>query len=122
MPPNCGGRYPWAKGCREYFSADVVTAVDISMDGGTPFDTIPAPIAATREARLVFPILSLGRMIGRHFVQIQEAGLARVTLFGNHHPHAHRLRLVGEQLQKFRVWDLDKLLVVLFSPIPPAFS
>ena len=26
--------------------------------------------------------------------------MARVTLFGDHHPHAHRLRLVGEQLQK----------------------
>jgi len=29
--PNCGGRYPWAKGCREYFSANVKRPIHIGM-------------------------------------------------------------------------------------------
>jgi len=58
MPPNCGGLSPWAKGCREYFSADVVTAVDIGMNGGSPFDTIAAAISAARELRFVLLIHS----------------------------------------------------------------
>ena len=45
----CGGLYPWAEGCRDYFSADVVRAVDIGVDGSTPFDAILATISAARE-------------------------------------------------------------------------
>src|SRR2546430_11288170 len=62
--PNCGGLYPSAKGCREYFSADVETAIHIGMNGGTPFDTIPAAISAARELRFVFLIHSLIGIIG----------------------------------------------------------
>src|SRR5215467_5455779 len=51
------------KGCRDYFSADVVTAVDIGMDGRAPCDTIPAPIATPRELRFVLLIRSLGGII-----------------------------------------------------------
>src|SRR5260370_25807680 len=43
--PNCSGLYPWAKGCREYFSAAVVRAVHIGIDWGTTFDAIPATFA-----------------------------------------------------------------------------
>ena len=71
--PNCGGLYPWAKGCREYFSADVVAAVHIGMDGGTPFDTIPATIATPRELRFVLLIRSLGGIIAGQDIEVKAS-------------------------------------------------
>src|SRR5215467_1628507 len=99
MPPNCGGRYPWSKGCREYFSADVVAAVDIGMDGSAPFDAIPAAISIAGEVRLLFLVGSLARIVGRQHIEIPKTGFARITFFRDHHPHPNRLRLRGEQLQ-----------------------
>jgi hypothetical protein len=95
--PNCGGLYPSAKGCREYFSADVETAVHIGMNGGTPFDTIPAAISAAREMRFVFLIHALSGIIGGQDIEVQEAGFARVTLFGDLCRHIlHPLQTEGQ--------------------------
>jgi hypothetical protein len=39
---NCGAPYPQAiKGCREYFSADVVAAIDIRVHRCPPLDFVP---------------------------------------------------------------------------------
>jgi hypothetical protein len=62
---------PSAEGCREYFSADVVRAVDIGVDGSTPFDTIPAAISAARELRLVFLIHSLLGIIAGQDIEVK---------------------------------------------------
>src|SRR5258708_13748844 len=98
---NCGGLYPWAKGWREYFSADVETAVHIGMNGATTFDTIPAAISAAGELRFVFLIHSLIGIIGGQGIELQEAAFARVTLFGDHHPNPHCLPLLCNHVQPF---------------------
>jgi hypothetical protein len=64
---------PSAKGCREYFSADVVRAVDIGVDGGTPFDTIPAAIATARELRFVLLIRSLSGIIAGQDIEVKAS-------------------------------------------------
>src|SRR5258707_5043492 len=75
--PNCGGLYPSTiKGCREYFSTDVVGAVDIGVDGSTPFDAVPTAIPATSEAGFVLLLRPLGRVGCREHITIQEAGTA----------------------------------------------
>ena len=52
--PNCGGLYLWAiKGCREYFSSDVITAVDIGMDEALATYPIPPPVASATETRFL---------------------------------------------------------------------
>src|SRR5215472_7942206 len=86
--PNCSGRYPWAKSCREYFSSDIETAVDIGMDGSTVFDTIPAPITTTRKTRLLLLLDSPSRVIAGQGIQIQEAGFAGIALFRDQHADA----------------------------------
>src|SRR5215471_15507151 len=98
MPPNCGGRYPSAiEGCREYFSGDVVTAVDIGVDGSTSFDAVPAAIPATGEARFVLLFQPLGRVVCWKHIAIQEAGTAGIGFFGEQHGDSNKLCFVGEQ-------------------------
>src|SRR5258708_19508076 len=79
--PNCGGLYPSAKGCREYFSADVETAIHIGMNGGTPFDTIPAAISAAREMQFVSLLHSLIAIIGGQDTEAQQPRFALLTPF-----------------------------------------
>ena len=97
--PNCGGRYPWAKRCREYVAPDVKTAVHIGMDGGTAFDAIPATSTPTREVGLLLLLGSPRRVIDGQRVQIQEAGFAGIALFRDQHLHAARLGFVREEFQ-----------------------
>src|SRR5215471_18405196 len=94
--PNCGGLYPWAKGCREYFSSDVKGPIHVGMDGSATFDAIPAAIATTRETRFVLLLGFLHWIIGGKWVEVQEAGFARVALFGHDHPDTSCLRFIRE--------------------------
>src|SRR5215472_16282687 len=96
--PNCGGLYPWAKSCREYFSSDIETAVHIGMDGGTAFDMIPAPITTTRKAGLLLLLGSLSRVIAGQGVQVQEASFAGIALFRDQHADALCLCFVHKEL------------------------
>src|SRR5260370_10361900 len=115
--PNCGGLYPSAKGCREYFAGDSIAAIDIGMDGSTPFDTVPATLSSPREAWLLLLVRSLLGIVDRKHIPIEETGLAGVGLLRDDHPDANRLRLVGEQVQKLRMADLHKLLTMLFPQL-----
>src|SRR5258708_12692484 len=114
---NWGGLYPSGKGWREYFGGDSIAAIDIGMDGSTPFDTVPATLSAPREAWLLLLVSSLLGIVDRKHIPIEETGLAGVALFGDDHPDANRLRLVGEQVQKLRMGDLHKLLSMLFPQL-----
>ena len=70
--PNCRCPYPYAKGGRDYFSADVVRPVHIAVDQAVPAGTIPAPVPLPAEARVLLPRW----IVGRQGIPIQEARLA----------------------------------------------
>src|SRR6266403_268611 len=110
--PDCGGRYPWAiEGCREYFSADVVGAIHISMHRGSPFDPIPAPITSPAE-----PVIRLvGRIVDWHHIAIEEAGFAGITFFGDDDCDTDQFGLVAQHLDEARMRDLHKRLVMALA-------
>ena len=56
-PPgtNCCALYSWAKGCRSYFSQDVVTAVHIRVQNPFPTGIIPTSITTPTESGWLFP-------------------------------------------------------------------
>ena len=97
---HCGGLYPWAKGCRDYFSSDVKGPIHVGMDGSATFDAIPAAIATTRETRFVLLLGALRWIIGWEWVEVQEAGFARVALFPNDHANADQLRFIRQHLDE----------------------
>src|SRR2546425_776395 len=110
--PNCGGLYLWAiKGCREYFSRDVITAVDISMDEALATCPIPPPVASATETRF----LCLLGLVGGKRIAVQETGLAGVAFFGHDDCDAHQRRFVLEHLDEARMGDLDKRLIVALA-------
>ena len=93
---NCGALYPSTiKGCREYFSANVIAAIDIRMDGRTSFDAVPAPRSRPRKTWLVFLFCPLGGIIGGKRVTIQETGLAGVGFFREDDGDTHRFGFVA---------------------------
>jgi hypothetical protein len=97
MSPNCRGRYPWAvKGCRDYFSANVVAAIHVRVDDALPARIIAAPVSPAAEARFLCPL----RIIHRDLIAVKETGFAGVALFREDHTDAHQFRLVGQQLDK----------------------
>src|SRR5262252_4921792 len=51
-------------------------------------------------------------IIDRNGVTIQEGGFTRVTFLLEHHLYSHALGFVGEHIDKTRMRDLDKLLIV----------
>ena len=111
---NCGALYPSTiKGSREYFSANVIAAIDIRMDGRTSFDAVPAPRSRPRKTWLVFLLRPLSGIIGGKRVTIQETGLAGVGFFREDDGDTHRLGFVGQHLDEPCVRDLHKLLIVL---------
>src|SRR5712692_7507482 len=78
--PDCGGLYTSTiKGCREYFSADVVGAIHVRMHRRPSVDPIPASITPPAECvlRLIVGIVDW------HRITIEEAGLAGIALFGD---------------------------------------
>src|SRR5438876_101206 len=110
--PNCGDLYLWAiKGCREYFSSDVITAVDIGMDEALATCPIPSPVASTTETRLLRPL----GVVGGKRIAVQKTGLACVAFFGHDDSDAHQRRLVLEHLDETRMGDLDKRLIVALA-------
>src|SRR5258708_17417796 len=118
--PNCGGLYPSAvEGCREYFSTDVVGAVNIGVHGSTPFDAVPTAIPATREVRFVTLLLAVGRVVCWEHIAIQEAGTAGVGFFGEQHRNAHQLGFVGEQLDEPGMGNLHEFLIVAMAQLHP---
>jgi hypothetical protein len=118
--PNCRGRYPLAiKGCREYFSTDVVGAIHVRVDGCSPFDAVPTFVARPREAGVVLLLGSQVRVVGRKRIAIQEAGTARIGFLSDEHRDARPLRFVGEQLDEFGMRDLHELLIVLLAQLHP---
>jgi len=97
MPPNCRDRYPWAvKGCRDYFSADIVGPIDIGVDDSLPAGRIPAPVTPATEARFLCPL----RIINRDLIAVEETRTAGIAFLGEYHTDAHQLCFVGKQLNK----------------------
>src|SRR5260370_20975491 len=85
--PNCGGLYLSAvKGCREYFSSDVITAIDIGMDEALATCPIPPPIASATETRFLRPL----GVVGGKRIAAQEPGLACVAFFCTDDRDAHQ--------------------------------
>ena len=112
--PNCGGLYLSAiKGCREYFSSDVITAIDIGMDEALATCPIPPPIASATETRFLRPL----GVVGGKRIAVQETGLACVAFFGNDDCDAHQRRFVLEHLDEARMGDLDKRLIVALAQL-----
>src|SRR5229473_1766141 len=112
--PNCGGLYLSAiKGCREYFSSDVITAIDIGMDEALATCPIPPPIASATETRFLRPL----GVVGGKRIAVQETGLACVAFFGNDDGDAHQRRFVLEHLDEARMGDLDKRLIVALAQL-----
>src|SRR2546423_10775868 len=113
-PPgtNCRARYSSAKGCRSYFSADVVTAVHIGMDNLPVSRLIPTacnPFPAKRRWLRLFWI------VGGNVVQVKKSSFGRVAFFVGHHLNAHERPFVLHHLKKTGVRHLHKLLVVLLT-------
>ena len=95
--PNCGGLYPWAiKGCRDYFSADIVGPIDIGVDDSLPAGRIPAPVTPATEARFLCPL----RIIHRDLIAVEETRTAGIAFLGEYHTDAHQLCFVGKQLDQ----------------------
>src|SRR5260370_7643287 len=87
--PNCGGLYLSAiKGCREYFSSDVITAVDIGMDEALATCPIPPPVASATETRFLRPLGAVG---GKR-IAVQETPPPCAPFFDNNDFDPHQLR------------------------------
>jgi hypothetical protein len=111
---NCRAPYPWAiKGCREYFSANVVGTVDIGMNRLAPFDFIPATGSCAGKTRLFLLLCPLTRIIIWQRITIEKTRFAGLGFFGEQDGHANRLSFVGQHLDKLGMRDLHKFLVVL---------
>src|SRR5260370_1232721 len=105
--PNCGGLYLSAvKGCREYFSSYVITAIDIGMDEALATCPIPPPIASATETRFLRPL----GVVGGKRIAVQETGLACVAFFGNDDCDAHQHRFVLEHLDEARMGDITVII------------
>ena len=89
------------------------------MDRSAAFDAIPAAMATTRETRFVLLLGSLRWIIGGQWVEVQEAGFARVALFGDNHRDTDKLGLVCEQLDESGMGDVHKFLIVLAAQLHP---
>src|SRR5260370_9866784 len=112
--PNCRGRYPWAiKGCGDYFSADVVGAIDIGVDDPLTAGIIPASVTPATETRFS---RTCG-IVNRDLVSVKEAGTARVAFHRVNHPDSPPVILFGKQLNIPGIRGLPKLLIWLISPI-----
>src|SRR6266566_7701342 len=112
MPPNCRGRYPSTiKGCRDYFSANVVAAIHIGVDDSLPAGRIPAPVPPATETWFRCP----GRIIHRDIIAVKKTGFAGIALLGENHTDAHQLCFVGEQLDETGMRDLHKVLVIALA-------
>src|SRR5450755_342987 len=101
----CNIRYPFAKGVRDYFANDVITAIDIGM---------VAMSIGTAEQTPMDPLAQIVLMLTQ-FLPVQKATLAGVGLFGDEHMYPYELRFVGQHLEKASVWNVHKILIV-----PPA--
>src|SRR5215472_16116649 len=87
---NCGALYPQAvKGCREYFSADVVAAIDIRVQRRAPLDSVPPTRPDAGKARFLFLLLPLLRVIGGERVPVEKAGFAGISFFREEDPDAY---------------------------------
>jgi hypothetical protein len=91
--PNCWGRYPSAiKGCWDYFSADVVGAVDIGVDDPLAAGVIPAPVTSATETRF----FRTSGIVGREEVSVEEARLTRIALLREEDADPNQFGLVRE--------------------------
>ena len=99
---NCGTHYPLAKGVRDYFANDVITAIDIGM---------VAMSIGTAEQTPMDPLAQIVLMLTQ-FLPVQKATLAGVGLFGDEHMYPYELRFVGQHLEKASVWNVHKILIV----------
>src|SRR5437867_763135 len=107
--PNCRGRYPWAiKGCRDYFSANVVAAIHIGVNEPLAAGIIPAPIPSATEARFLRPRM----IINWDRIAVKEAGAARIALFRDDHRNSNKLGFVDEEVNEPSMRDLHKGLIV----------
>src|SRR6266700_6821010 len=114
--PDCGGLYPSTiKGCREYFSSDVVGAIHISMHRVSSFDPIPASITPPAECVLR---LAVG-IVDWHRIAIEEAGLAGIALFGGDDCDTDQFGLVAQHRDEARMRDLHKRLVIALAHLDP---
>ena len=110
--PNCGGLYLWAiKGCREYFSANVVGAVHIGVDDTLAAGKVPATFASPAEMRFLSPL----RIVDWQRIAVQETGEAGVAFFGENDCDADQGRLVLEHLDEAGVGELHKRLIVALA-------
>ncbi len=115
---NCRARYSSAKGCRSYFSANVVTAVHIGMDHLPISRSIPTacnPLPTKRRWLRSFGI------VGGNVVQIKKRSFRRVAFFVGNHLNAHERSLVLQHLNKTGMRHLNKLLVVLLAHLDCLF-
>jgi len=110
--PDCEGLYPSTiKGCREYFSSDVVGAIHISMHRVSSFDPIPASITPPAERVLGL----VARIVDWHRIAIAEAGFAGIALFSDDDCDPNQLGLVAQHRDEARMRDLHKRLVIALA-------
>src|SRR5262245_50862525 len=88
---NYNTRYPIAKGVWDYFSHDIVRAIDIRIEAPSITRAIEPPLEPP-------PTEDRGRMGGsveRERIPVEEARLTGGAHLGNLHLDAHQFGLVG---------------------------
>src|SRR5215469_8977734 len=93
--------YPIAKGVWDYFSHDVVRAVDVRVE-------VASAAGAKHSA---FDALAGIHSVFAARLQIEEAALGRIALLGEGDPDADQFRLVAQHLDETGMRDEDEVLV-----------